>query len=142
MKSDMEKMLVSELGVVYAACLVRDDTLPSIRANYGTGIMPSIFGCDIKHFEHNTLPAALPLHDIGRIRALCDAGVPDLRGGLGGRTLDTVAFYVEALKPYPKLREWVEINLADTQGPLDAAEIVWGSELLMYMYEEPEWVQQ
>lgn len=38
-QSDREKMLVSELAHVYAACLVRDDTLPSIRANYGTGIL-------------------------------------------------------------------------------------------------------
>jgi len=39
-------------------------------------------------------------------------GVPDLCGGLGARVFDTVTFYVEALKPYPKLREWVRINLA------------------------------
>ncbi len=136
-QSDMEKMLISELAPVYASCLIGDDRLPEIRANYGTGILPSLFGCEIVSFEHNTLPAALPLHDTDRIRAWTEAGIPNLRGGLGGRVLDTVAFYKEALAPYPKLRESVSINLADTQGPLDAAEIVWGSEILMFMYEEP-----
>jgi hypothetical protein len=139
-QSDMEKMLVSELAHVYAACLVKDDILPAIRANYGTGILPSLFGCEIMRFDHGALPAALPLHDTERIRAHVAVGIPDLHGGLGGRVLDTVAFYVEALKPYPKLREWVTIDLADTQGPLDAAEVAWGSEIFMYMYEDPELV--
>lgn len=137
MQKDPEKMLIAELSRVYACALVQDDTLPTIRANYGTGILPSLFGCEIKHFEHETLPAALPLHDVDCIRDLIAAGVPDLRSGLGGAVLDTVAFYREALAPYEKLRTWVEIDLADTQGPLDAAEIIWGSEVFMYMYGDP-----
>ncbi len=48
--------------------------------------------------------------------------------------------YVEVLKSYPKLREWVTINLADSQGPLDAAEVVWGSEIFEGMYAAPELV--
>jgi len=139
-QADMEKMLVSELAPVYASALVKDDRLPEIRANYGTGILPSLFGCQIVHLDSATLPAALPLHDEARVREHVARGVPDLRGGLGGRVFDTVAFYVEALKPYPKLREWVGINLADTQGPLDAAEVVWGSEILETMYAEPDLV--
>ncbi len=139
-QSDMEKMLVSELAPVYASALIRDDRLPEIRANYGTGILPSLFGCEIVHLDPATLPAALPLHDETRVREHVARGVPELRGGLGARVFDTVAFYVEALKPYPKLREWVTINLADTQGPLDAAEVVWGSEILEMMYADPELV--
>lgn len=139
-QSDMEAMLVSELRPVYASARVRDDRLPEIRANYGTGILPSLFGCEIVHLDPTTLPAALPLHDTDRIRAWVDSGLPDLRAGLGGRVLDTVAFFVEAMKPYPRLREWVGITLADTQGPLDAAEIVWGSEILEFMYEDPQLV--
>lgn len=139
-QEDWEKMLVAELISVYTACLVKDDWLPSIRANYGTGILPSLFGCEIKHFEHETLPAALPLHNTKRICELIAAGVPDLRAGLGGKVLDTVACYLEALAPYPKLREWVTIDLADTQGPFDAAEIIWGSEIFLALYEEPELV--
>ncbi len=139
-QADKEKMLISELAPVYASCLIGDDRLPEIRANYGTGILPSLFGCEIVHLDPTTLPAAMPLHDTDRVRALLDAGIPDLRGGLGGLVLDTVAFYVEAFKPYPKLRKLVTINLADTQGPLDAAEIVWGSKILMFMYEDPSLV--
>jgi hypothetical protein len=139
-QADMEKMLLSELGPVYASALVKDDRLPEIRANYGTGILPSLFGCEIVHLDPTTLPAALPLHDEARIREHVTKGVPDLRGGLGGSVFDTVAFYVEALNPYPKLRKWVTINLPDTQGPLDAAEIIWGSEIFEAMYADPELV--
>jgi hypothetical protein len=139
-QTDREKMLVSELAPVYASARIGDDRLPEIRANYGTGILPSLFGCEIVHLDPATLPAALPLHDEARVREHVARGVPDLRGGLGGRVFDTVAFYVEALKPYPKLREWVSINLADTQGPLDAAEVVWGSEIFEMMYADSELV--
>jgi hypothetical protein len=139
-QADMEKMLVSELAPVYASALVKDDRLPAIRANYGTGILPSLFGCEIVHLDRATLPAALPLHDEARVRDHVARGVPDLRGGLGGRVFDTVAFYVEAMEPYPKLREWVTIDLADTQGPLDAAEVVWGSEIFEAMYADPQLV--
>ncbi len=141
-QSDMEKMLLTELAGVYAASLVKDDTLPAVRANYGTGILPSLFGCEIMRFDHGALPAALPLHDEARIRAHVANGKPDLRTGLGGRVLDTVEFYVEAFRPFPKIREWVSIDLADTQGPLDAAEVAWGSEIFLAMYEEPELVHQ
>lgn len=83
-QSDREKMLVSELAPVYTSARIGDDRLPEIRANYGTGILPSLFGCEIVHLEPTTLPAALPLHDTDRIRAWVDAGIPDLRAGLGG----------------------------------------------------------
>lgn len=135
--ADREHMLVSELAGVYAGCLLKDDRLPSVRANYGTSILPSLFGCAVHTFSDN-LPVALALHDTDKIRALVDAGVPDLRAGQGGAVLDTVAFYKEAFAPYPKIREWVSINLADTQGPMDAAEIVWGgTEMFVELYENP-----
>jgi len=46
-QSDMKKMLISELTPVYASALIGDDRLPEIRANYGTGILPPLFGCEI-----------------------------------------------------------------------------------------------
>ncbi len=137
-QTDMEKMLVSELAHVYAACLVKDDSLPSIRANYGTGILPSLFGCEIARFDHGTLPAAIPLHDEEKVRAHIESGIPDLRGGLGGRVFDTVAFYVDTFSAYPNIRKWVKIDLADTQGPLDAADVIWGSEIFEAMYVDPD----
>lgn len=136
---DREKMLLSELAGVYAGCLLKDDRLLTVRANYGTGILPSLFGCKIMTFTDN-LPMALPFHDTDRIRVLVDAGVPDLRAGQGRAVFDTVAFFKEAFAPYPNLCECVNINLADTQGPFDAAEIIWGSDIFLAFYEEPELV--
>ena len=138
---DREKMLLAELRPVYHAALLKDDTLPSIRANYGTGILPSLFGCQIRSFE-DQLPMALPFHSTEKVRALVDKGVPDLRSGQGGIVFDTVAFFKEALAPYPRLRDGIAIELADTQGPFDAAEIVWGSEIFVEMYENPDLVHK
>lgn len=47
-QSDREKMLVSELAPVYASARIGDDRLPEIRANYGTGILPSLGNSDIQ----------------------------------------------------------------------------------------------
>ena len=41
---DPEKMMHNELLAVVAGAELRDDSLPMIRANYGVGILPSLFG--------------------------------------------------------------------------------------------------
>lgn len=136
---DREAMLLSQLGGVYAGCLLQDDRLLSIRANYGTSIIPSLFGCAVRTFD-NALPVALPWHSTDTIKALLDAGLPTLRGGQGGKVWDTITFFKEALAPYPRLREYVHIDLADIQGPFDAAEIIWGSEIFLALYDDPDLV--
>jgi hypothetical protein len=71
---DIKKRLGAELVAVYPSTMIRDDILPAVRAHYETGILPSLFGCEIKHLENDTLPAVLPLHDADRIRVQVDAG--------------------------------------------------------------------
>lgn len=140
-QDDPDAMLLMELQNVYAGCLVRDDRLLSVRANYGTSIIPSLFGCRVHCFD-DALPVALPLHNTDRVRELLPAGVPDLRRGQGAKVFNMVARFQEAFAPYPRLREHVHINLADIQGPFDAAEIIWGSEIFLAMYDEPRLVHE
>jgi hypothetical protein len=133
---DPGKMLLHELRRVYAGAKLGDDRLYGIRANYGTGIIASAFGCEIRRFER-TLPIALSL---GRteIDRILDAGIPDLHSGLLGRALDTVAYYRQALAAYPKLSRVVGSCLLDIQGPFDNASIIWGSDVFFAVYDEPD----
>ncbi|MHB9035415.1 MAG: hypothetical protein ACYC64_02020 [Armatimonadota bacterium] len=137
---DPEKMLLQELKSVYAGAKIQDDRLYGIRANYGTGIIASMFGCEIRSFDH-ALPIALNV-DRARIDRILDNGIPEIRSGIMGRALETIAYFREKLSPYPKLSQAVGSWLLDIQGPFDNASIIWGSEIFIALYDEPEVVSR
>jgi len=133
---DREKMLLSELRYVYMGAKLKDDRLYGIRANYGTGIIASMFGCPVHTFDF-ALPICkeIPRSQIDRI---LETGVPETRSGIMGKTLDTVAYFREMLQPYPKLSQAVGSQCLDIQGPFDNANIIWGSEIYLAILDEPE----
>ncbi len=113
-------------------------------ANYGTGIIASIFGCPTVTFE-DSLPIGLKVTPEKLAQILAE-GPPDLANGayrslpLLSRALDTVAYYRETLRPYPKLSRAVGSQMLDIQGPFDNASIIWGSSIFAAFYEVPEQV--
>lgn len=134
---DREKMLLSELKDVYLGAKLKDDRLYGIRANYGTGIIASIFGCPIHTFD-NMLPCAKEAGGIEKIREIVSRGVPDIRQGLCAKALDTVAYYRSVLKDYPEISRHVGSSLLDIQGTFDNASIIWGNGAFLAAYDEPE----
>ena len=85
---DFDLMAVREL----AGCrrlLAEDGGSPlSVRCNYGTGIMPSLFGAAVYMMDASIDEKPTTRHLAGgldRIRRLVDGGVPDVAGGLGER---------------------------------------------------------
>lgn len=137
---NFESMVLQQLGECSAMLTSGGGRLLAIRANYGTPILPSLFGVKIYRMEdmHDTLPASWPLPDLDAIRAVVDAGVPDLYSSLAGQALETGERYVELFKAYPKIARHVHIYHPDTQGPMDLAEMLWGSGIFVDSYEEPE----
>jgi hypothetical protein len=111
----------------------------NIRANYGTGIMPSLFGGELFMMErfHNTLPTTIPQgeHVIDR---LLQQGIPNLNAGLGQQVFDTTEYYLETLRDYPKISRFVPLYHPDLQGPLDILELVWGSDFFLALFDYPE----
>lgn len=141
MYADMEWMLLDQLSAVYTSATLRDDSLYGIRANYGTGTLASLFGCPIHTFE-DVLPVATAAGGMDEMRRIIERGLPDLRGGIMGRALDTVAFYREVLAGYPKLSQAVTFQMLDTQGTFDNASIIWGSSIFLALYDTPEPVHE
>ncbi len=135
--ADMEWMLLEQLSTVYSSAKLKDDALYDIRANYGTGLVASLFGCPIHTFA-DTLPVATAAGDNETVRRIIAKGIPDLHSGIMGRALDTVAFYRDVLSGYPKLNKAVKSMLLDTQGTFDNASIIWGSSIYYALYDEPE----
>jgi hypothetical protein len=144
--ADPAKMLVNELvgpGMVWGAgspsivnsVLLRDDYPLQIRANYGIGIVASLFGAEI-HVVEDNMPWVQPLGP-ARIEDALRRGAPDLHRGLLPRALETMAYYREALAPYPKCRRAIRITQTDLQGPFDIAAQLWGGEIFTAFHDRP-----
>ena len=140
---NVELMLVNEMQGVSHALAGRTRTL-SVRANYGTGIMTSLFGAKIftMPYETNTLPTTLSVHDTDEIRRLVEKGIPPHTAGLGKRVFEMGEIFAEVFAGYPKISKYVDVYHPDTQGPLDVCELLWGGEMFYAMYDEPEFVHE
>lgn len=138
---DLELML--QFGLQDISSHLSTDTLsPCIRANYGTGIMSSLFGAELFIMPRctNNLPTTRAFNDTEVIRGLVEKGMPDLLGGLGQRVFDFGELCAEVFAHYPNIQKYAEVYHPDTQGPLDVCELMWGSEMFLAMYDEPELV--
>ena len=113
--------------------------LMCVRSNYGTGILPSLFGAElfIMPEETNTLPTTRPIADVEKIEALVDAGVPDVTASLAGRTLEMGERYAAIAAKYPKIGKHVHVYHPDTQGPMDIVEMLWGSGVFLDLIDKP-----
>ncbi len=141
---DYDKMALMQMKMVSDSLANGSGGMLGVRASYGTGILPLLF--DTKLFvmpeETNTLPTATPLHDEDKIRELIDAGVPDLNKGYGEQVFEMGRRYLEIAEAYPNIGKYVAIYHPDIQGPLDVGEVVWGSDIFMALYMNPELVKQ
>ncbi len=139
--ADYDQMLLAQLQLVSGALNSRNQNL-CVRANYGTGILSSLFGAEIFVMprEMDTLPTTRAIGDTERIRELVERGMPDLMGGFGRRVFEFGELCAEVFRKYPNIHRYVAVYHPDTQGPLDICELLWGCEMFYAMYEEPELV--
>jgi hypothetical protein len=145
--ADPVKMLINELvgpGMVWGSgspslvnsVVLRDDFPLQIRANYGIGIMASLFGAEI-HVVEDNMPWVQPIGPARLEQALAH-GVPEMDRGLLPRALETMAFYRETLEPYPKCRQAIRTTQTDLQGPFDIAAQLWGGEIFTAFQDRPQ----
>lgn len=138
---DYELMLQMQLAGASAA-LNSEWASPCVRANYGTGIMSTLFGAELFMMPRKTatLPTTRPCNDPEWIRAMVERGMPDLRTALGKKVLEFGEICAEVFSRYPKVQKYVAVYHPDLQGPLDICELMWGTEIFYSMYDEPELV--
>lgn len=112
-----------------------------VRSNYGVGTLPTVFGATpfVMPRAQNCSPNARHIGS-DAIRRCLDRGVPDLRTGYGDLVLRAGQRFREAFAPYPALVKYVHIYHPDLQGPMDVCELLWGSDLFVDLYDEPELV--
>ena len=117
--------------------------LLALRPSYGIGLIPSMFGSELKFLpdEQDYLPSPLKLkwEQIEKIIEDYKNGVRvDVRGGLGQKCIDAGHYIEELLTPYPKLKKYLHLYTPDTQGPCDIAEALIGSDFYLDLYDEEE----
>ena len=141
--SDYELMLDMQLAGITKALASGKGPL-TMRANYGTGIMTSLFGAEIFVMprSQNTLPTTRSFNNTDKIQSVIESGIPSLDTGFGKNVFEFGEMCLEIFEKYPKISKYVYMYHPDTQGPLDITELLWGSEMFYSMYDEPEMVHE
>jgi len=141
--NDCQKDYARMLAAQYINCLraLQGNGLMVVRANYGTGILPSILGCDIFTMPRwqDTLPTARPLGG-DKIKALLEQEIPPFDAGLGRHAFAIGELMREIALRYPKIGRYAHVIQPDLQGPFDAAELIWGSDIFYGVFDRPDLV--
>jgi len=140
---DYDMMALYQYGLCSDNLAAGNGLLLNVRCNYGTSIIPLLFGVEpfVMDEELNTLPTSRPLPDVDAVKRVVAAGVPDLQNGYGHKVFEMGERYLEITRKYPKIGSCVHIYHPDLQGPMDIAEVVWGSMIFYALYDQPELVK-
>jgi hypothetical protein len=139
-----EAMVVQQLEMCSKALAEGSGALPAVRCNYGTAILPSLFGAEVflMDRELDTLPACRPLEGGAEaVKRLLDRGVPDLQAGQGEIVFRVGEYFGQLFREFPPLAEYVYLYHPDLQGPMNVCEMLWGGSLYVDFYDRPELVK-
>ena len=143
---DPEKMLFNELVSAWYGTSVahRDfvgDDLPcTLRANFGVGIIASLFGAHIEQVGEDP-PWVHPHATPGECWDAIERNPLDFTQGWAPRVKERYAFYREILAGRPELSAVIKLVLPDLQGPMDTLEMLRGSDVFLDFYTDPDRVQ-
>ena len=142
---DEEAMAIQQFSEVSRAIDAGNGSILNVRCNYGSSIVPSLFGVEPFAMDEklNTLPTSLPMPGgIDAVRAALDNGVPDIHSALGGRVFAMAERFQQMVAPFPNISEFVHIYHPDAQGPIDICEVLCGSEMFYYLYDYTDLMKQ
>lgn len=145
--ADPAKMLFNELSHAFdtsLACRDRltDDLPATVRANFGTVLIASMFGAPVEQFEDNP-PWVVPRDDHPiALEAVLAVDPLDFSGGWIPRVIETYQFYQSTLAARPRLAQCLRIVLPDLQSPFDNLELIVGSNLFLELRARPALVSR
>lgn len=127
-------MLKTQLEEIHFHLQIEDDSLPTVRVDFGTAQVAAAFGCPL-HVPENNLPAAAApaLSSSQEIDALIK---PSLGAGWYAKLDRWTDIWLK------NLPDGVEIQHPDIQGPFNTAHLVRGNDLLLDFYDCPEAVER
>lgn len=139
--NDPKKMLYNELiqtkgGSVYSSVKIKDFFPLQIRSNHGIGIIASMFGAKTT-ITHNNMPWVEPNRDKNMINKILLKGVPDFSNGLGKQVINTIEYFQNKLKDFPKCAKVIKITQPDMQGPFDILNLLLGEDIFYLLTDDP-----
>jgi hypothetical protein len=140
---DMELMLYLQLRGVSDMLSAGSGLMLGVRANYGTCIIPSMFGAEVFPLpdKADTLPGALPLKGgVDALRDIAESRQIDYERGLAPRVFEFGERWQEAVRDYPRISAHVHLYNPDLQGPFALADMLAGSGIYYALYDEPEMI--
>lgn len=136
--NSFDNMIIQQLSNCSNALEKASGNPLMVRPNYGTSIMPLLFGVEefLMSDEQNCLPTSRPLGSTEKIRELVRKGIPNLTNGYGEKVFIFAEKMNQIKSQYPKIDKYVHIYHPDLQGPFDICEVIWGSEIFYAIYDE------
>ena len=141
---DIDLMIYRELKSASDTLAKGGGELLAIRPNYGTGIIPSMYGAEvfIMPDEANTLPCTRSLPGAkDAMKNILDRREMDFSKALAGRVFNFAERWAEASRPYGSVRSYVHVYNPDLQGPFPLVDMLWGSDIYTDIFDEPETVR-
>ena len=134
-----QKMLFNELVYAFNTSIasrdVLSDDLPcTIRANFGTVIIASMFGACVEQIGDNPPWVRHGGDTDTSLEKVLNFDPLDFSKGWCPRVAEMYQFYESVLSDYPELKQLIKVVLPDLQGPFDNLELVMGSGLFMELY--------
>jgi hypothetical protein len=122
-------------GIVNHIQKVDDDYIPYLMPWYGVGVVPNLFGSDIKFFKAND-PEIFKANDpactsygIKELEDIRKLMIPDFTSNkLSKKVLDTISFF--------KRNSSIPVGITDMQSTLDCAALIVGYEKLFYWMKD------
>jgi hypothetical protein len=141
-----EKMLFNELVHAFSTSIflnseINDDLPYTIRANFGTVIIPSLFGAHIEQRDDNP-PWVRHFETQDEFLTIFDRDPTDFSQGICPQIIERYQYYRDVIAAYPNLQRCIRIVLPDLQGPLDSLELLRGSTVYEDFIMEPERVEK
>lgn len=141
---DPEKMLFNELVHAFDTSIllhseINDDLPYTIRANFGTVVIASIFGGKVEQRGDNP-PWIRHFETLDEFMSIFDQDPFDFSKGICPQLSERYRFYRDILADFPNLQNCIKIVLPDLQGPLDTIELLRGSEIYTDFIMDPEMV--
>jgi len=129
---DSEKMFISQFSVMMTAAYGGGHAVPSVRANMGCGIFPTLFGVKQELYE-DKMPWVRQHLSKDELKAM---GPEDIKISDEFKVgLEHMAYMAERLDGTGCM-----VYPMDLQGPFDIAHLVYGDAIFYDLYDDPEFV--
>ncbi len=127
------------LNRVVPGVLLGDHSPLAIRNDHGTIQVASLLGGKWSMYEDN-YPCVHHFESVEDIERILYAPLPDRiqECGVMPASIATLEFYDAKLSEFPSCKKAIQISMPDLQGPIDTAEMMWGSDIYYAFYDNPD----